>query len=763
MKKYFTVLLLLLIVPIGFSQTKKLWKGYFSYTEVKDISEGENKITVASENALFSKDLINGNVKTTNTVDGLSGQTITAIYHSKLFKKTLVGYQNGLMIAVNETDGSIVNLVDIINKAIPPNIKRINHFMEYEGIAYVSCDFGIVQFNLRTLQFGDTYFIGNNGTQISVQQTAVFQNKIYAGTIANGIRTANISNPNLNDFNQWTTMDTNGWLGIETFGNELVAISTSGDLQRLQNGFFVQLAGFGEAPKDFRASGGFLLVTTPTKIYIYNQTLGQFRVIQNTQIPETNIFFSCATIIDDSIYIGTTRHGLFTTGLNDSIFENITPDGPVRNYIFSITATPKDLWVTYGGYNNFFNPDAFSGEGVPAKFSVSKLKPDGWLEIPYPDLLEAKALTSIAVNPANENQVFIASYDSGLLKIENEVPALLYNQTNSTLRPPQGGNTIRVGGLAYDNSGNLWVTNSIIKNALHVLRTNGQWTAYDISGALINGTGDDFGRLTIDKNGTKWMPSRDSGVIAFNETKSQIPKSITEDPNKGELPASDVRAIAVDKRNQLWIGTVRGLRVLSSVDAFLSDEQMVPERIVIDQQDAAEELLYLQSIMDIVVDGSNNKWIATADAGVFYLSADGQKTIYEFNTDNSPLPSNNINDIDINPATGEVFFATDKGMVSFNGIATAANDNLNNVFIYPNPVRPEFFGTVKISGLMDGANVKIADIGGNLVHETFAQGGTIEWDTTAFGKYKVASGVYMVFISSEDGLETKVKKVMIVR
>ena len=88
---------------------------------------------------------------------------------------------------------------------------------------------------------------------------------------------------------------------------------------------------------------------------------------------------------------------------------------------------------------------------------------------------------------------------------------------------------------------------------------------------------------------------------------------------------------------------------------------------------------------------------------------------------------------------------------------------MNNVIVYPNPVRPGYAGTVKITGLLDKANVKITDISGNLVHEVIAQGGTIEWDTTAFGKYKVASGVYMIFVAAEDGVETTVKKVMIVR
>jgi hypothetical protein len=110
-----------------------------------------------------------------------------------------------------------------------------------------------------------------------------------------------------------------------------------------------------------------------------------------------------------------------------------------------------------------------------------------------------------------------------------------------------------------------------------------------------------------------------------------------------------------------------------------------------------------------------------------------------------------------------VFFATITGLVSFKGTAIKASDNLENVVVFPNPVRPGFDGTVKITGLLNKANIKIADIEGNLVHEVIAEGGSIEWDTTAFGKYKVASGVYMIFISAQDGIETKVKKVMIIR
>ena len=266
----------------------------------------------------------------------------------------------------------------------------------------------------------------------------------------------------------------------------------------------------------------------------------------------------------------------------------------------------------------------------------------------------------------------------------------------------------------------------------------------------------------VDKNGTKWMASSYDGVIGYNEN-GAIFKKISLGAELGNLPVVDARVVALDNRNQLWIGTTSGLRVLSSVDRFSTDQQLTSNSIIILENGLAQELLYEQFITDIVVDGANNKWIGTADSGVFQFSSDGQQTIYHFTKDNSPLPSNVINDIDINPNTGEVFFATDKGMVSFLGTATSPADSLKDVYIYPNPVRPEFTGTVKISGLISKANIKITDIEGNLVYETTSEGGTVEWDTKAFGKYNVASGVYMIFIAAEDASETAVKKVMIIR
>ena len=761
-KNGFQYLVFLLFLQIGYAQNTMLWKGYFSYNDIRDVSQSATAIFAASENALFSKNFSTNQIKTTNTIDGLSGQTIVSLHYSPITNKTLVGYENGLMTVINEADGSMLNVVDIINKQLPANIKKINHFMEYNGIVYVSCDFGIVQFNLATMLFGDTYFIGNNGAEISVSQTAVFNGFIYASTI-DGIRRADIANKNLIDFNQWTQIATGNWSSIETFDIELIAINSSGNIHKYNSGSnsfnsYLQLP---QAAVDMRTSGNYLIITTQNSVFIYNKQMILVRQINSSQIIDTLVNFTCATSIEDKIYIGTKENGIYTTTISvSSTFENTMPSGPSRNNIFAIQATATSLWAVYGNYDIFYNPYPLDSYGI-SKFSDS-----GWLNIPYEKVFGAKSMVRVIVNPTNENEVYASSFFSGLLKIVNDVPTILFNQSNSGLETLTflGPNYIdvRINGTAFDKSGNLWVTNSLVKNGLKTLSASGQWQSYSLDKILSASSRTNYNRLTIDKNDTKWITTDKDGVVGFNE-KNNVFKKITFGTDLGNLPTTNVRIAAVDNNNQLWIGTTNGLRVLSNISSFSTEDQLTTKPIIILEDNLAQELMYEQFITDIVVDGANNKWIGTADSGVFLVSPNGQDTRYHFTITNSPLPSNTINDIDINSATGEVFIATTKGMISFKGTATGANEDLNNVYVYPNPVRPEFEGTVKIAGLLDKATVKITDIEGNLVYETTSEGGTIEWDTTAFGKHKVASGVYMIFISAQDGIETKVKKVMIIR
>ena len=731
----------------------QLWKGYFSYNEIVDVTGGTGKILAATQNAVFTQITASSETDLYNSITGFKPESITALHYSETTRKIFAGNANGLLLVI-QPDGSVTTKVDIINEVpVAPNKKKINDLYEHNGRIYLATDYGISVVDASTLEFISTYFIGTAGEETAVLQTTVLGNEIYAVTRDFGIRKATVSNPNLFDFNQWQTFTTGTWTGIVTFFDQIVAMNADAKTYKF-NGTLPQLILNQAQPGlKLKTNGSELIITTMNHVFVLNQVFTQRANI--TSIPDFSAAFTAATVVGNKIYIGTQKDGLFSTDLtNPTVFENLSPNGPLQNYIFRVKKAPNLLWTVYGDYTFDYNPFPLDELGI------SNYDPNlGWKTIPYSDVLEAKCLSDLAINPLQPNNVFISSYFSGVLELTGET-IFLHDATNSGpsgLEPFTPQTWVLNNSPAFDKNGNLWVTNRGTDKALKVLRTSNQWQSYDIGDYITNGR---FAPMAIDKNETKWLPTRDDGVIAFNDTQSN--KTVVINTESG-LPSTNVLCVAVDNRNQLWIGTAAGLRVLSSVDQFLRQNELNVSSIIIQEGDLAQELFYQQLIIDIAVDGANRKWVAIENGGVFLVAADGQETIYRFDTSNSPLPSNTVNDIEIDGVSGEVFFATDKGMVSFLGTSTQPSDNLADVYVYPNPVRPGFSGTVKISGLTDKATVKITDIEGNLVYETTSAGGTIEWDTTAFGKYKVASGVYMIFVSSEDGLQTTVKKVMIIR
>ena len=144
------------------------------------------------------------------------------------------------------------------------------------------------------------------------------------------------------------------------------------------------------------------------------------------------------------------------------------------------------------------------------------------------------------------------------------------------------------------------------------------------------------------------------------------------------------------------------------------------------------------------------------------MNETGTKELLHFTTENSPLPSNKVISIAIEPKTGEVFFATSSGLVSYRGDAIDANEQYENVYVFPNPIRPDYLGSITITGLIYDSNVKITDITGNIVFETTSNGGQASWDGNDFSGNRVHTGVYLVFCTNDDGTETFVTKLLFI-
>lgn len=783
MQRIYFVFITLIFSLFSFAQDfSTLWQGHFSYNHINEVILAGNNIYASSDNAIFRLNIESNDITEFNTINGLSGESISTFHYSETYGLLIIGYENGLIEIAFDNGEDILTVVDIIDKTtIQPNDKRINHFNEFQNILYISTNYGISVFNLERLEFGDSYFIGGNGTQIKVNQTTVFNNNIYAAcSDGNGIKKASISNPNLIDFRNWETFfNGSNYLHIESTASNLYAIELNRRLYEIEDSFRTEILNFSDIPLDLNYSSQNFIITTQNNVFVYDEDFNL-----GTQVNIESEFptqYTSSILASNSLYIGSRDYGVLKTSIsNTSTFEEIHPDGPLMNVPFSIQAEPNGVWVTFGEYTNQYNPYPLNNRGF------SHLSENQWVNTSYQNALEAKCLNSISINPSNTSQVFISSFFSGLLEVNEELPTHLFNEQNSGLESlilPNNPSYIdvRIGQSSFDNNGTLWLTSGLVRNHLKAYNpTSNQWVLYNLDEVIPDAFDcPGFGDIVIGNDQTKWLGTAyDFGFIGFNETNGNklIKNVFSEEQN---MPSHRITALALDNRNQLWIGTDRGLRVLFNTSNFFEEEDIRVNEIIIEEDGIAKELLFQQYIRDIKVDGSNNKWIGTADSGLFYFSSDGQNTIHHFTQNNSPLPSNTINDISIDDSNGIVYIATSRGLVSFSSGGSSPLNDLTNAYAYPNPVRPNFnivTDRVKIKDISENVNIKITDIEGNLVAEAQSRvnqryrgynleidGGTAYWNGKNLANNIVASGVYLIMLSDLDTFETNVIKLMVVR
>ena len=765
----------ILSIPLCISQN---WNGHYSYHNSIDTSIGNGKIFTASENAIYIHSTQDDQLSIITTIDGLSGDFISNIYYSTNFNKLIIGYENGLIQIVDFNNDNILTIYDIIEKTtIPPNKKKINEFTEVDNIIYISTDYGVSLYDLNSLEFGDSLFIGEGGTQQQVNQTIINDNFLYAVLPDfGGIKRVNLDLDIIN-YQNWELVYSGDFDFILNIDDSFV-FTNENNVFFNENGTFSQVISLSQTIKKIVINEGKIIITSEDKIFIYDTN---FNLINSSIISSNfNTNFNSSELYNNYIYVATSSKGLLKININN-IQQNysILPAGPLDNNVFSISSLYGSLWATFGDYTSTYNPYPLARKGF------SHWSDEYWNNINYDSIPEnAVNLNNISINPFNLNNIFISSYHGGLLEISDESLSL-FDQLNSGLESlisnETNYNSVRISGSNFDDSGTLWLMNSRVDNPLKSfnLDTN-QWSSYDFTQIIPDGFNDELGfsDIVIGSNGTKWIGGLNSGLIGFNENAGNPLLKRINDNDVGNLPSPYVKSLAMDNNNHLWIGTIKGLRVLYNTSNFF-DANVSTQQIVIEEDGIYKELLEQQFISDIKVDGSNNKWVGTIGSGLFYFSQNGQQTIYHFTKNNSPLPSNNINDIALDFVNGLVFIATDKGLVSFDSGGSTTSSTLNESYVYPNPVRPSFnmnIEKIKISGITEDINIKITDISGNLVAEANSNvnnryngfnleidGGIAYWNGKNLANNSVSSGVYIVMLSDLDSYDTKILKIMIIR
>ncbi|MBK87025.1 MAG: ABC transporter substrate-binding protein [Flavobacteriaceae bacterium] len=766
----------------GQSTTTGSWEAYFSYNSIKDIEIGSDIIYAASENAIFTYDPNTNSIETITTIEGLSGDYITTIKYSENYNLLMIGYETGLMEVYDLNTNTVLKVVDILNQiTIPPNNRRINNFYEFDNLVYISTNYGISIYDMQSLEFGDTYYIGFNGTQTRVHQITLNNNEIYAAT-SDGLKKANLNNPNLIDFQFWQTPFLGDFLSVISIADQVFTIKSDNILYAVNDNSLSPVLSFTEPILRLESNETNFSIITANTVYYYQPDLSLINSYNNSS--DLNTTFTTSKIFNNIIYIGTLSSGMLKISNNSNdLYEKIIPNGPLRNNPFSLHFGYGDLWVTFGDYDEDFNPNP------NREYGFSFLESNIWTNISYDSIQQniekpVYNLNAIAINPVNSDQVFISSFQHGLLKFEKNNSLELFDDTNSALQSLVlvGSNykSIRVSDLKFDNQGSLWSLTSLVEEPLKKFNlTTNQWQTYSFSSIIDNPILDEngFGPLVIGPDGTKWVGSYRNGVIGFNENGNLIRQIEGEDV--ANLPINHIKSLALDNNNVLWIGTYKGLRILYNTSNYFTEDVITTSPIIFIEDGLPKELLELQFITAIIVDGSNNKWISTVDSGVFYLSSDGQNTIYHFTKDNSPLPSNGITSMAQNQNDGTIYFGTNRGLVAFRAGGSSPSNSLEDAYAYPNPVRPSFnieIDKIKIKNLSENINIKITDIEGNLVAEAQSNtnlrfkgynleidGGTAYWNGKNLADRAVASGVYVVLISDLNTIETNVLKIMLIR
>jgi len=759
-------LLILMIGIFAFNELPaKNWHSYLSYYQIIAVAQDDQKIFAANENGLFAYQLSDKSFETRSRVEGLSDSGITAIDWTLSKAGLLIGYSNGNLDLL--AGNTILNLPDLKLKTSVSK-KAINNIFSEGDYAWLSCDFGILKINLKKWEVAETWIIGPEGSSIAVKELVADDHYFWAATEA-GIFKADRNNPNLQDYHNWTREIQIPAAQITSVAlyNQKVYVSDSNQKIFSFDGLTWQIV-FPEVTgvRKIKALTSALAFVCDKSVEVFKSD-GHISVTNyGAANPAISKIYPTDVLIGNTgdLWIGDHTFGLMHR-TSDGAYASTVPPSPADNYSQRLTTSGNNLYVATGQQNT-------DSASIPAE--IHRLQDHHWFSLnAYTDnnLSGLKDIAMVIPSSANPDHFWGATRQNGLLEFQSEKTIKKYNSSNSPLESLNGN--CKVGGLMNDAAGNLWVTNPLVKHQLHVIKPDGTWKSFTYPG--IDNQFAAAGDLVITKVDTKWIIVNNSDLFALH-TGTTIDNATDDVYKKTSVRSrfsnsettlikgyNQVNAIAEDNNGYLWLGTESGIVLYTNPEALFGNNDFYGVQPSVELGDGLyHPLLENVTVNAIAVDGGNRKWFGTSNSGVYLFSEDGSKLIYHFNTDNSPLFSNNVLSIAVNGQNGEVFFATNRGLISWMGDATTGGESFQHLYVWPNPVRETWTGDITVDGLTAGSGVNITDVAGNLVYKTTSNGGRATWNGKNGNGKRVSTGVYLIFCTNSEGSQSRVIKLLFI-
>ncbi len=775
MKKYISIVVLsLLLVQFSVAQLAMgKWRTHFAYNNVSQIAQSANKIFAVSEGALFSVDKQDGGLEFYSKSSGLNGTTISRIEYDQTSQQLLIVYSNGNIDLLS--NGGVYNLPDLYNKQMS-STKDVNQIQFYQNNAYLSCNFGIIVLNMQKKEIADTYYIGPNASEVKVLSTCVNNGIIYALTTSS-LYQASFSQSDLVNYEFWSIATglpgTGDLQKISSFAGQLILLRANKLYKKGSDNVWVPLLPSINAT-NFNVSNNCLNIFDGSSVYLFDNSFNMKTISSLGTISDAEL-----DVQNNTYWFAANNLGIISykqSGNETPLINFYKPAGPAVNLPWDMTFSGQKLFVVPGGRW----ASQFSREG-----DIMMYENGQWSNIYAKSIQDSTKhavtdLMNVAIDPTDNKHFFVTSYGTGLYEFKNNLFYKWYTPNNSLLETASTTdpyNYTRMDGAIFDKQNNLWLNNV---GTVKILLNDGTW-AKIINSAIQKPT---LGKVFISTTNPnqKWIPSvrytpglsifDDGGTITNqSDDKSIFISTFTypeiDNNNQTKLiPVypSVVYTMAQDKNGVMWVGTDMGPFLFNNLNnVFNADYTCSRVKIPrLDSTNLADYLLVNERVKAIAIDGANRKWIGTENSGVYLMSENGQKTIQHFTMTNSPLLSNDILSIAINPVTGEVFFGTSQGIVSYQSDASEAGTTFENVYAYPNPVRQGYTGIITITGLVENTQVKITDINGNLVCETISNGSLATWDGKDSHGRKVSTGIYLAICANADGTQSTITKIMVI-